>query len=148
MNDLLLTVDSGNCAILELLYLSAAFDTIDHHILLNSLKQEIGIHGAALAWFLLYLTNRSFSVEIGACSSTIILITYGVPQGSILGTILFSLYLLPLHSIFEQHEVFYHCYVDDTKLYLPLKSRKVVDSSFRLSKGLKRLDRLTFPPAT
>ncbi len=65
VNDLLLFVDSGNCAVLVLLDLSAAFDTVDHCILLNRLKTEVGICDSALDWFESYFTARSFSVELG-----------------------------------------------------------------------------------
>ncbi len=61
-------------------------------------------------------------MKIGEFSSSSVSITCGVPQGSILGPILFSLYLLPLRFIFESHKVSYHIYVDDTQVYFPLKS--------------------------
>ncbi len=122
VNYILLSADCGNCTILLLLDLSAAFDTVDHCILLKRFNLEVGICGTALDWFASYLTNRSFSVEIGEFSSSSVSITCGVPQGSILGPILFSLYLLPLRFIFESHKVSYHIYADDTQVYFPLKS--------------------------
>ncbi len=120
VNDLLF-VDTGNCAVLVLLDLSAAFDTVDHCILLNRLKTEFSICDSALDWFESYFTARSFSVELGQSHSSPASVTGGVPQGSIFGPILFALYMLPFRYIFEFHKVPYHIYPDDTQLHMSIK---------------------------
>ena len=99
-NDLLVANDSGNSAILLLLDLSVAFDTIDHTILISRLEHCVGIKGTALKWFSSYLSSRSFSVRLGDTVFSPATLYCGVPQGSIVGPIFFSLYLLPLGSFF------------------------------------------------
>ncbi|KAF7651854.1 hypothetical protein LDENG_00104570, partial [Lucifuga dentata] len=64
VNDVLLSADSGSASILVLLDLSAAFDTVDHNILLDCLKDYLGIHNMALSWFRSYLTNRTQVVSL------------------------------------------------------------------------------------
>lgn len=109
-NDLLQVLDSGSHAVLVLLDLSAAFDTIDHNILLHRLENLVGIQGTALQWLASYLKGRSFSVRIGKFTSSSAPQLCGVPQGSILGPLLFSLYVLPLGAIFKKYKISYHCY--------------------------------------
>ncbi len=79
--------------------LSAAVDTIYHTILLKRLKQYFGIRGIALNWFASYFKGRTFSVETDTITSSSAACTCGVPHGSVLGPLLFSLYLLPLANI-------------------------------------------------
>lgn len=84
----------------------------------------MGIKGTALRWFQSYLTDRSFSVHLGDYSSETAPFTCGVPQGSVSGPILFSLYMLPLASIFERYDVSFHGFADDIQIYLPLNVKK------------------------
>jgi hypothetical protein len=90
-NDLLQAFDSQGGAILVLLNLSAAFDTIDHAALLHALERRCGISGIVLKWFAYHLTNRPQAVKIGQSISDFIKVVFGVPQGSVLGPILFTL---------------------------------------------------------
>uniref|UniRef100_A0A669E5Z7 Reverse transcriptase domain-containing protein n=1 Tax=Oreochromis niloticus TaxID=8128 RepID=A0A669E5Z7_ORENI len=119
-NDLLIFADSGRPAVLVLLDLSSAFDMVDHNILLMRLEHVVGIKGSALNWFNSYLTDRSYSVVIGGYSSSVAPLCCGVPQGSVLGPLLFSLYMLPLGSIFEKYNISYHFYTDDIQIYCQL----------------------------
>ena len=95
-NDILFALDSGNVSLLTFLDLSAAFSTVDHYILLNRLQHMYGISGTALSWFSSYLTNTTQSVTVDDHISHVSRLSYGVPQGSVLGPILFILYTKPL----------------------------------------------------
>ncbi len=93
-NDLLLSSDRGCISLLVLLDLSTAFDTIGHNILLNRLENFVGISGSALAWFKSYLSDRHQFVAVNEEVSYRSQVQYGVPQGSVLGPLLFTLYML------------------------------------------------------
>ena len=101
-----------------MLDLSAAFDTIDHHLLLHRLEHRYGIAGTALKWIRSYLEDRMQSVHIPSSTSQSCELRWGVPQGSVLGPILFSLYMGPLGDLIADHGIAYMCYADDTQLYI------------------------------
>ena len=117
-NDLLCITDNDKQAILLLLDLSAAFDTINHTILLKKLRHSFGLKDQVYNWFESYLAGRSFNVIIGNCKSNRSFLRIGVPQGSLLGPILFILYTKDLEAIAARHGFSIHLYADDTQLYI------------------------------
>ena len=128
-NDIAALLDSGKAVALTLLDLSAAFDTIDHDILFNSLRDWFGVDGTVLRWIRSYLSNRKQKVKLGNSFSDVFSLPYGVPQGSVLGPLLFTLYTTPLSNIISNFNVTHHLYADDTQIYLALDNRNF-DSSF------------------
>lgn len=125
-NDIMMSSDSGKCSVLVLLDLSAAFDTVDHGILLDRLREWVGISGSALSWFASYLKERSFSVAVGPFKSDSSPLLCGVPQGSVLAPILFTLYMLPLGLLISTFKgISYHFYADDIQLHFSFKPDKI-----------------------
>ena len=112
-NDILKSIDDKQCVVLLLLDLSAAFDTIDHKILLHRLRSRFGIKGKALSWLQSYLTDRSQSVQIDGFASSVRPLRFGVPQGSVLGPLLYLLYTAPLGDLVRWHDMDFHLYADD-----------------------------------
>ena len=112
-------MDNQEITCLILLDLSAAFDTVDHTILLNRLETTFGIRDTALKWIASYITGRTQKVTIGDLATNLgatsdpVTLTFGIPQGSVL----FTLYTIPLGKICRRQYIFYHLYADDTQLY-------------------------------
>ena len=90
-NDITMAIDTGQSAMLVLLDLSAAFDTVEVDTLIHTLQDHFGVTGSALDWFRSYMIDRYFQVKVKGTSSKWIKLQYGVPQRSVLGPLLFSL---------------------------------------------------------
>ena len=118
LSDILEAADSRQVTLLGLLDLSAAFDTVDHDILLRRLQTSFGISGITLRWLKSFLTERTQAVTHHGHVSTYRLQKYGVPQGSVLGPLLFILYTSDIHRIAGECRIRVHSYADDTQLYV------------------------------
>ena len=127
-NDISVSLDKGHVTALTLLDLSAAFDTIDHNTLTNRLAEWYGVSGMALAWFKSYLCGRHQKIKIDKSFSDSSLLEHGVPQGSVLGPLLFSLYTAPLSTIISSYGLSHHLYADDTQIYISLTGDTATES--------------------
>ena len=107
-HDIHLNMAKGNATALILLDLSAAFDTIDHDLLLARLSTSYGIGGKALNWFESYLSPRSQRIKVGDALSEKQSLEFGVPQGSVLGPLLFTLYTTELSEIIHSFPSIQH----------------------------------------
>ena len=123
-NDILASMDAGKVTALTFLDLSAAFDTIDHTILLRRLDDWFGVTGKALDWFESYLTGRSQRIRLVDCLSFKTDLKFGVPRCSVLGPLLSTLFTTPLSIMICEHAIPHHLdrYADDSQLYVSFAS--------------------------
>lgn len=117
-------MDRREAVVLIMLDLSAAFDVIDHQILLKRLENRFGIRDSALAWLRSYLSDRVQYVVVDESRSIDAKLERGVPQGSVLGPLLFSLFMTPLGDIARKHGLQDHFYADDSQFYISFKPIK------------------------
>ncbi|GFS26446.1 reverse transcriptase-like protein [Elysia marginata] len=115
-NDLLVVADLGKVSVLCLLDLSAAFDTLDHNIMLTRLEKSFGIKHTVLQWFQSYLKDREQTAVVDGVKSAGNVLKYGVPQGSVLGPVLFTIYTQPLARVLNYFGLTYHLYADDSQI--------------------------------
>ena len=139
-NDLHLNAASGSPSALVLLDLSAAFDTIDHNILLKRLSIWFGLGSTVLNWFQSYLTNRFQRVKVGNIMSNRKNLEFGVPQGSVLGPLLFTMYTTPISKIITFFKgIQHHLYADDTQVYISLTPGNSLHAMNQLSNCLGKI---------
>ena len=117
-SDVLNAVDRQEVVFLVMLDLSAAFDTIDHALMLKHFETNMGISGCALQWLKSYLESRMYQVNIDGVLSETHKLDFGVPQGSVLGPLCFILYTSPVGKIIHKHGINFHFYADDTQMYI------------------------------
>ena len=129
-DDLVSNTCHGKASLLVLLDLSAAFDTVDHQLLLSDFS-DCGVQGTALSLLESYLENREQCVAIGESQSEPTTLQYGVPQGCVLGPGLFTVYTGTLAFLLEAHGVSYHFFADDTQLYFRVED--IDEAKHRLS---------------
>ena len=102
-SDILSAVDNGCVVVLVLLDITAAFDTIDHAIMLSRLRHRFGVTGTTLDWLRSYLVNRKQLVRIGSDNSSPTSVPFGVHQGYVLCPLLFTEYITPLGDLIRKY---------------------------------------------
>lgn len=133
LNDIVSAVDDHKYCAALFVDLSKAFDTVDHSLLLERLS-SIGCDPIAQRWFHNYLSGRQQCVKAGNAQSAFLMLTKGVPQGSVLGPILFTIYINDIVQALNTCRV--HLYADDTILYCWADSIQLVIDKLQFSFGI------------
>ena len=113
LSDILSAADHGVVILLELLDMSAAFDTVDHDILIHRIEESSGLSGFFLNWLSSFLQGRTQQVFFNGISSANADVTSGVPRGNVLGPLLFLFYAADIPVIASKHSLGIHCHADD-----------------------------------
>ena len=110
-------MDQGNLCLLSFLDLSSAFDTVDHDILLQRLQLSFGLTNSVLSWFRSFILGRSMSVRFSSVISAPCPLSCGVPQGSVLGPLLFVMYVADIIPLVQSFHLDVHMFADDLQIY-------------------------------
>ena len=135
-DDLYDAIDDSEFTILVLLDYSKAFDTINHRVLYAKLR-DLGFDFSAISWICSYLTDRKQKVKTTTDESGWETIKNGVPQGSVLGPLLFSILVHDISRCIKNGK--YHMYADDTQMYYRLHITKIRDTIKRINEDIKRV---------
>ena len=125
VNDLFLSLNKGNISVLALLDFCSAFDTIDHPILVHRLHTDFGSTDTVLQWSSSYLTDRTHYVSLSNHCPAFAPVHSGVSQGSVLGPILFTMYIKPLYATIDTHSIIHHSFADDLQLQMSAPPDKI-----------------------
>ena len=125
VNDLFLSLNKGNISVLALLDFSSAFDTIDHTILVHRLHTDFGFTDAVLQWFSSYLTDRTHYVSLSNHCSAFAHVRSGVPQGSVLVPMVYTMYIMALSAINDSLSIIHHSFADDLQLQMSAPPDKI-----------------------
>jgi hypothetical protein len=134
-DNILRAMGSQHAVLFVMLDLSSAFDTVD------SILERMGICGTAAKWFQSYLESRKQCTVIKDARSTPENLECGVPQGSVLGPILFTLYSASLGHLLRHHGVGYHFYADDAQIWISFEPEQLAAAKNRLEKCLQDVQR-------
>ena len=132
-SDIMTSIYYREGVFLVLLDLSAAFDTVTHSILFDRMEYELGIKGAALMWLKSYFSWRTTCIYINGSQSANCTLDYGLPQGSIVGPLSFTVYTIPIGRIIQKHDLSYHLYADDVQLYVSFDPSSILSIDSALS---------------
>ena len=135
-NNISTSVDSWNTVALTLLDLSTAFNTIDHAILHDCLKIWFGVDDSMLIWIDSYLDNGKQKIELEDKFTEAFQLPFGIPQVSVLGPFLFTLYTTPLSHVISSFKATHHLYANDTQINLAIDSRNFDSSMAKLTEYL------------
>jgi hypothetical protein len=138
LNDIYVATDRKEISIAVLLDMSAAFDTIDHNALITKLE-SMGVVDEALEWMVMYLNGRTHSTQIDDITSSPVPLSMGVPQGSVLGPLLFTLYIRELGEVIKDTGVRYNIYADDVQLLVHCKLSELSSALVRIGECLKKI---------
>ena len=122
-NDILIALDQHKEVILVLLDFTSAFDTVEHTTMHDRLQHLYGLGGTVLKWLKSYLSDRSYVVKIRDSLSSPVRNNCGVPQGSVIGPMLYTMYSAPISKIIEAHGLCSMLYADDTQIYMSFNPR-------------------------